>query len=141
MATLNSPTDLSGSLKLNLAAIDLEALRRQLGGDVGGGHRAEQMALFAGLAGEAQRDRRELGDQFLSLNLFSGRAAGRSGLHLLNDSLVGLGGLQRQLARQQIIAAVAFRDLHHVSAVAKIGYVFLQNYFHRNSPIARALRG
>jgi hypothetical protein len=44
--------------------------------------------------------------------------------------LVGGGSLQGQLARQQEIAAVALGDLHHVSAVAEICYVFFQNDFH-----------
>ena len=86
--------------------------------------------FFARLAGKAEHNGLELGDQFLGLSLLSSGAASSGSLHLLDDGLVGQGGLQRQLAGQQKVAAVAVGDFHHVSAVAQIGYVFLQNHFH-----------
>ena len=63
-------------------------------------------------------------------SLFRGGAAGGGGLHLFNDGLVGQRGLQRQLAGQQKVAAVAVGHLDDIAAVAQIGYVFFQNYFH-----------
>ena len=45
-------------------------------------------------------------------------------------ALLACGGLHRKLARQQKVAAVALRNLHHVSAMTQIVYVFLQNNFH-----------
>src|ERR1039457_514349 len=88
------------------------------------------MAGLARLAGKAQHDGLELDGQLLGQSLLGGGAAGSGGFHLVNYGLVGQGSLQRQLAGQQKIAAVAVGHLHHVSAVAQIDYVFLQNDFH-----------
>src|SRR5882762_7604617 len=47
---------LHGFLELELALVDLEILRGEGIGDVAGGHRAEELVVLAGLAGEVQRD-------------------------------------------------------------------------------------
>ena len=115
---------------MNLAAVDFEALGCQFTGNVSGGDGAKQLARLARLAGKAEHDGRELGGQLFCLNLFRGRAASGGGLHRIDDGLVGVSSLQRKLARQQKIAAVAIGDLYHVSAVAQMLYVFFQNHFH-----------
>src|SRR6202030_3967604 len=51
-------------------------------------------------------------------------------------------GLDGELARQQEVAAIAFRDLHHIAARAQLGYVLFQDDFHGMTPflisVARA---
>ena len=69
MANLELAQALERLAQLNLAAVDLEALRCQLGGDVSRGDGAKQMACLARLAGKAEHERLELGDQFLGLRL------------------------------------------------------------------------
>ncbi len=97
--------------------------------------------VFARLAGKAQHDRLQLGDQCFGHGLFRGGAARGRGFHLLDDGLVGLSGLHRKLAGQQKVAAVAFCNLHHVSAMTQIVYIFLQNDFHvKLSNVSAALR-
>src|SRR5579864_6361857 len=44
--------DLDRLVELDAALVDLEALRLQGIGQIGGGHGAEQLVVFAGLAGE-----------------------------------------------------------------------------------------
>ena len=77
-----------------------------------------------------EHHRLELGDQRFGQGLLSGGAARGGGLHLLDDGLVGFSRLHRQLAGQQKVAAVAVCNLHHVSAMAQVVYIFLQNDFH-----------
>jgi len=70
-----------------------------------------------------------LGQRF-GLCLLGGGAAGGCILHLLDDSLVGLSCLHRQLARQQEIAGVTVGNFDQIAAVAQIHYIVLQNDFH-----------
>jgi len=57
-------------------------------------------------------------------------ATGGGILHLLDDGLVGRGGLQRQLAGQQKVAGIAVGDFDQIAAVAQIQYIIFQNDFH-----------
>src|SRR5712671_1211591 len=45
-----------GFFELELALVDFEILRGEGVGDVAGGHRAEELVVLAGFAGEVQRD-------------------------------------------------------------------------------------
>ncbi len=102
----------------------------ELAGNVGRGDGAEQLAVFAGFAGEHEHHRFELGNEFLRLGFLRGGTTRGGCLHLLDDSLVRQGGLQRQLAGQQEVAAVAVGHLDYIAAVAQVGYVFFQDHFH-----------
>src|SRR5215813_11326883 len=88
------------------------------------------MVLLAGLAFKGELHIVELLSQRLGASLFLCRLANRRGLHLLDDCLVCPAGFNRELARQQEIAAKTFSDLHDVAAMAKFFYVFFQNDFH-----------
>ena len=117
-------------LELDLAAIDLEALCGEFGGDIGRGHGAEEVSALARFAGEGEDHGLELSNLLFCLCLLGSGAAGGGGLHLVDDRLVRCGGLQRQLAGQQEIAAVAIGHLDDIAAVAQVSYVFFQNDFH-----------
>src|SRR3989449_8348161 len=105
---------------LNLALVDLEALRGQRFGDVRRRDRAKQLVLLTGLACKLDRN----GIQELGL-LFGGGMLGggslRQGsadalklLHVAGRSFDG------QLARQEKIAGVARGDGHDFAAVAQL---------------------
>ena len=89
---------------------------RQRVRDVAGRDRSEQLIVLAGAALERNRNAFELLGQLFRLRLLLGGAAHRRRLHLLDDRLVARRSLNRQLARQQIIASIAFRNFHHVAA-------------------------
>jgi len=71
-------------------------------------------------------DRFQLGNLRFGKPPSQRRSVVRQGLHLLDDGLVGFSGLQSQVCGQQKIAAKAFCNLHHVSAMTQIVYIFLQ---------------
>ena len=128
--TSTSPSFLIGSAQLELAAIDLEALRGQRLGDVGRGDRAVQRFGLADLAGDDDLDvGQPIGDRLGDLLLlgFLGVELGALALDLL---LVAVGRQQRQLARQQVVARVAVGDLHDLAAAPEVVDVFSQNHFH-----------
>src|SRR5262245_3339328 len=121
-------------IELDLAAIDVEPFVLERLGDVGGRDRPEQVVLLARLALEGKAYRVQLFGQSFRIGLFDGGAADGSLLHLLDYGFVGSGGFNGQLARQQVVAAVAFRNLDYVAAVTQLGNIFFQNYFHFRSP-------
>ena len=61
---------LQGLSQNDLAAIDLEALGRQIGSNIGRGDGTKQVAAVAGLAGKAQNHWFQLGHQLFRLHLF-----------------------------------------------------------------------
>ena len=98
---------------------------------------AEQVVAFAHLALKDQRQCVELPDQRFSLRLLlRGLAKGRR-LHLFNDGLVGRRGLQGELLRKQVVAAVTVGHLHHIAAMAELVDVFFKNDFHWNLQFAK----
>src|SRR6185312_8816904 len=97
---------------------------------VRGGDGTEQVVLLTDLAGELERHIVKLLGQLLSGSLLSGGLAHGRGLHLLDDGLVALVGLDGQLARQKEIAAVALGDFYHISARAQLLDIFFQDDFH-----------
>src|SRR5581483_155411 len=127
--------------ELNFPAIHFKAVGGELSGDIGRGDRTEEVALLAGFAGKAERQRFYFGYEHFRLGLFSRRPALGGGLHLLDDGLVRFSSLHGQLARQQVIAAVAIGNLHDFSAKAQVGDVFSQNDFHGDSPMLSAASG
>src|ERR1039457_6369966 len=120
-------------IQLDFAAIDRHALMLELVCDVSRGHRAKELIALARLAGEAYGHALDLLRQSLSIALLGGSPPHRRGLHLLDDGAIGVGGFNRQLLRDEIVAAVALGDLHHFAAGAELRYVFFQNDFHENS--------
>ena len=80
-------------------------------------------------------DTGELLRQGFGIALLARQAAHRGGLHLLDDGAIGRRGFNRQLLGQQKIAAIAFGDLHHVTAGAKLGYIFFENDFHAQNSV------
>ena len=122
--------DLERFVQLDLPAIDVEALLLERLGNVAGRDRSEQLIGFARLAQELHLEPVKLLGQRFGFRLFLGGAAHSGGLHLLDDSLVGDGGLNRQFLGQQKIPPVSLGDFHHLAAVAQLGHVFFQDDFH-----------
>src|SRR5262249_1414527 len=85
----------------------------------------------------------ELLRQFLSLRFFFGRATQRGALHLLNDFLISRRRLDRQPARQEIIAPEALGNFDYIAARAELRNILLQYHFHEMTPvdIGLCLRG
>ncbi len=54
--------------------------------------------------------------------------------------LVAVGGEQRQLPRQEVVARVAVGDLDDLAALAEMVHVFSKNDFHRIDPLIRHVR-
>jgi hypothetical protein len=103
-------------MQLDLAAIDVEAFFRESVGNVARRHRTEKLIVFAGAALECNRHAFELRSERLCSGLFFGGAANCRGLHLLDNFFVAFRRLYRQLAWQQIIAAIALRDFDYIAA-------------------------
>src|SRR5437588_3271952 len=59
--------------------------------------------------------------------------------HLFNNAFVGGISLDGELARQQVIAAVALGDSHHIAAIAQLGNVLFKYHFHDCSETFRVL--
>src|SRR5258708_7614426 len=119
-----------GFAELDLALVELEALRGEGLGDVGGGDGAEELIVFAGLAGEAHGD--AVDERGLLLRSFElgGGFLGERGADALEGFHVAAGGFDGELARQQEIAGVTGLDGDDVAAVAEFFDVFLQNDLH-----------
>src|ERR1019366_1318975 len=127
---------LQRNVEIDLAAVDREALGFQRVRDVGRGDRAEQLIVLARLAGKRQFLAGELLSQGFRAALFLGSLAHRGGLHLLDDGLVAGGRFNRQLVRDEVVAAIALGNFHHVAAMAELVYVFLQNDFHVSNSVS-----
>ncbi len=142
--TWNSPVDLSGSSSWTLRRSMLKPLAASSWAMSAGGDGAEEVVVFAHFAGEGEGDGVELGDELLGLGLFFGGAAHGGGLHLLDDGLVGRGGLHGEVFGQQKVAAIAVGDLHDVAAVAEVRDIFSEDDFHcnllRRLEVSRAIK-
>jgi hypothetical protein len=65
-----------------------------------------------------------------SASVFPWRSGAPKPPHLLDDSLVGGGGLNRQFLGQQKIPPVSLGDFYHLAAGAQLGHVFFQDDGH-----------
>src|SRR5437867_8261713 len=127
-------TDLLDRLgQLDLAPLDLEALGRQPLRDVGRRHRAVERLGLADLARDHNLDR----GQAIRHRLRDLQLVGFLRLELrafaLDLFLVAVGGEQRQLARQEVVARVAVGDFHHLAAAPQVVDVLSENHFHNIS--------
>ena len=114
----------------DLPLFDLESLRLEGVRDVGGGHRSVQRVVLADPPRDLDLGLRDpLRHALGLLALFGVARLGRL-LLALDLALVGLGHGEGQLARQQVVARVALRDLHHVAAAPKVVDMLSQNDFH-----------
>src|SRR5260370_7789629 len=88
------------------------------------------MVLLAGLTVESEADGLQLLSQRIRIRFLDSGAAHRGLLHLLDHGLVGLRGFNGELAREQVIAAIALGNFDHVAAVAPLGTTFFEHDFH-----------
>src|ERR1041384_69068 len=116
--------------QVDLLALDLVALLRELLVDVLARHRAEQLVLRAGLAGELHLDGVELVRHRGHVLPLLGRARHDAGLLVLQPPHVLLGGRHRELPREQVIAAVARLHFHQRAGLAQVLQIFGQDDFH-----------
>src|SRR5690606_5964891 len=128
-------------LERNLALVDVVTLRSELLGDVGRGDRSEELAILAGLGGEAELHLTQASCQRLGLAALGG-LAGLARLGLGGDPLlVPLGGLESKAVREQVVAGVARLDLHQVARLAERGDGLTKNQFdHGIAPSGGASR-
>jgi len=126
-------------MQLDLAAIDVEALLFESLGDVAGGYGSEQLIAFARLAEELHIEPVKLFGERLGFRLLLGGAAHGGGFHLLDDSLVGDRGFDRELPGQEKIPPVSFGDLDYLAAIAQLGHVFFENDFHFDDSVCEIL--
>src|SRR6185437_9647219 len=109
--------------------------RVELLGDVGRGHRAEELALVADASRKGERD-------LLQLVRESLRDAAALVLGCLEAITLELNALEiarrrfvREAAREQIVASVTGLDLHNVARLAEILDRLAENDFHDETPI------
>src|SRR6202011_2014270 len=93
-----------GFAELDLALVNLEALRGEGFGDVAGSDGAEELVVLAGLAGEAHSD--AVDERGLLLRGFElgGGFLGKRVANALEGLHVAAGGFDGELARQQEIS-------------------------------------
>jgi len=115
---------------LDLALVDLEILRREGFGDVGGSDGAEHLIVFPGLARELQRYAIEQSRLFLSRVQFRGGLFRKRCADAFNRFQIAGIGFHGKLARQKEIAGVAGLDGDDVAAMAELFDVFLKNDLH-----------
>src|SRR5688500_3712501 len=117
-------------VQVDLALLDVEALRLELLRDVGRRHGAEQLALVADAGGEGDRHLLELLRDLLG----AGAALGLGGLEarlLERDALlVPLGRREGDAARQEVVAGEAGADGHDVAGVPQVVHGLPEDDFH-----------
>src|SRR5207302_1265918 len=114
-----------------LPAIDVEPLLRERLGDVGGGDRSVQHVGLADLARDRDLDAANTLGHHLRDLLFLG-FLGVELLALPLDLLFVAGGdEQRQLPRQEVVAGVTVRHLHHFTPAPDVINVLSENDFHK----------
>jgi hypothetical protein len=112
-----------------LAAIDLEALPLEEVGDVGRRHRAVQLVGVTDAPDDHDVDGVQARGDSLGLALLF-RLALLDDLALALDVLlVAVGGRQRQLPGQEVVAGIAVGDLDDLAALAQFLDMFSQNNF------------
>src|SRR5438105_4875927 len=121
-------------VQLDLATVELNArLRAHRVGDVGRGHRAEELAALARarpkLDLRAHETRRELICR-AAIALLARRAVAPHALGLSNDALRCL---QREPARDQEVARVAIGDIEQVALATEVVHVLPQDDLHDDS--------
>src|SRR5687768_10929307 len=92
---------LDGVVEVDHPALDVEALLLELGGDVGGGHGAEQLALLADPRREGEGDLLELRGELLRLSAPLILGGLETAALLLEPLLVALRRLVGEAARQE----------------------------------------
>ena len=116
--------------ELDLALIDLEVLRGETFGDVGGGDGAEHLVVLAGLAGEVERHAVEQLGLFVSSVKLRGGFFRKRSADALERFHVPDAGFDGELAGQQVISCVAGLDADDLAAVSQLIYIFLKNDLH-----------
>ena len=114
------PVVLIGLAERDRAPVDL--LAGDLGeraGDLGGGHRAEQATGRAGLDLDVDRGGLELALDLVGVVLVADRARGAGLLDRLDGLLAATGPADRDVAREEVVTAVAVLDLDHVAGLRR----------------------
>src|SRR6266511_1716095 len=121
--------------QLDAATVHLQPLLRQPLGDVLGGDRAEEPALFAGLAGNGDRHGGEATREALGSGALGLDPAG-AGLRLRHDPLlVSLGRFVGEPLGQQEVPRIAWPYPHQLAGPPERLDVFSQDDFdHRSNP-------
>src|SRR6185503_13102559 len=121
--------------QLDPAAVYLEPLLGQAVGNVVRCDRPEQLALFAGLAGDGQRHFSELVREGLRVGPSRLDPAAPC-LGLRRDPLlVAFGCFVREALRKEEVARIAGADPHQLSGSAERLHIFSQDHFdHRSNP-------
>src|SRR5437899_2174314 len=107
-------------LELDLALIDLEALRGEGFSDVSSGDGAEELIVLAGLAREADSNAVEERGLLLRGVELGGGLLGEGRANALDGFQVAGGGLDGELVRQQEIAGIAGLHGDDVAAVTEL---------------------
>src|SRR5712671_7012579 len=119
---------------MDLLAVYLVPLRRELLVDVLAGDRAEQLVLLAHLARELQLQRGELLRLRVHVGAVLGRAREDARLLVLELPDVLRGRRHRHAARQQVVATVARLHLHQRAGLAQVLQVLRQDDLHVPAP-------
>src|SRR5690606_13726307 len=120
-------------VELDAPAVHLVALGGDRIGNILGGHRAEELALFAGLAGDGERERAECLREGFRSRLLGGEA-GSAHPGLGRDALlVALGCLIGKALRKEIVPRIARPDAHQFASLAERADIVPQNHIHHRS--------
>src|ERR1039457_1162197 len=121
---------LDGLGQVNFAPLDIETVLAQRAFEIDVGNRAEELALLAGARGERERERFDPGLDRERVGAL-GLAPARGGaLLMLEGAQIFLIRLDRELARQQIVARVAGADLDHVAGPSQVGEILVEYDLH-----------
>src|SRR5712692_938856 len=121
---------LQGLGQVDLLALHLVPLRLQLLVDVLAGDRPEELVLRSGLAGEPELDGVQLLRHRAHVRLILRRAREDARLVVLELAQVLRRRGHRQLAGQEIVAAIARLHLHHGAGLAQVVHVLREDDFH-----------
>ena len=121
---------LDGIGELDLTLVDLEVLRGETFGDVGGGDGAKHLIVFASLAGEADRDAVEKRRLLLCGVQLSGGLFRKRSANALERFHIPDAGFNSELARQKKIAGIAGLHGDDLAPMAQLIDVFLKNDLH-----------
>src|SRR5690606_24298182 len=127
--------------ELDRLRVDLEVLGGVLVRDVAGGHRAIESALFARVRDDRARDLLELLRERLELHLRLALLRDEAALDALEAVEVVLRHLDREALGQEVIAAVAVRDVDDIADLAELLDVSLKEDFHGSGDSRMGKRG
>jgi len=126
---------LDGLGQVNFAPLNIETVLAECAFEIDIGDGSEELALLAGAGMERQRERLDFSLDRERVGPFDLAAARGGALLMLEGANIFLIRLDRELARQQVVARVTGADLDHVAGPSQVGKVFTEYDLHVHRPL------